>query len=1204
MVCWKLAKAKTWTTARTIGLLTALAAYSLATAANVQAQSPYWTSYGPANYIGALAINPTTPTTLYAGGGSDVYRSTDGGNTWSALGSGFNNVYALAIDPQTPTTLYAGTYGGVFKSTNSGNTWSAVNTGLTSVYAYSLAIDPQTPSTIYVGTLDAGVFKSTNEGGNWSAVNAGLDTTYQVRVLAINPTTPTTLYAGFGNNGVFKSINGGANWTAANTGLPSSPGAHADALAIDPNTPTTLYAALTNQGVYKSTNAGNNWSLVNTVISSVFFRALVIDPTTTTTLYLATWSGVFKSTNGGVNWSAVNAGLTNTTVDALAINPATPATLYAGTEGGVFDTRRQVSAACGVNGDCPSGNCVDGICCDSGCTGTCQSCALATTGQPNGTCASVVMGLQTSNNCNTASFTCNGSTGPGSCTVRTPQGQACGGDGDCVAGNCVDGICCDQTCTDTCESCAAAKTGLADGTCGPVNGGQPSSNSCTASGMLCNGASGLDSCVPAACPANASGGPACVCDAGYTGTLAWDGSAWTGVCTLADCPANASGGPNCTCDSTYTGVLSWNGSSWDGTCVLNCANPPGDPANGTYASCNNTSSGGTCALTCDSGYSKSANALCTAGSWSTETCDLAACPANASGAPTCTCDVGWAGTLTWNGTAWTGTCVVECATSPANPANGTYALCDHVSSGTRCTLTCDAGYTRSGNALCTDGSWSAETCDLAACPANAGGAPNCACNTDYTGTISWNGNSWNGSCKLLNGRTCTSNGQCDAGNCVDGVCCNSSCGGGATNDCQACSIAAGAVADGTCGPSVGGTVCRQAGTVCDIAETCSGSVLTCPADAFAPRDSQPAGCDDIHACNGAGLCGLATGQSCGSDVQCASNFCVGGICATSNGQACTSGPECGSGFCVSNICCDSACDTPFSDSCPVSTCATGICEPVDCESHDTVLQPLKPITVTIPAGTTQVTKALSVKMRNADPKDEGSHIATLSVDDSDCGGNVATLLADPSTTVSGGGTAKAKVELTVRSNDFTGYPKAPHRCTLWFTVTSSLVFDGSYDPRMSNNVVPMQLDVIDANDGPLPAAHETTLATMRAVNVTISAGLPSATKQVKPALGNADEGESPGDVVSAIAADGTCPAGTVGAIDHDGSLGLWTTVKGGGKAKTMLPLQLQSADLYAPNKLSPYRCVATVTVTGPGPDTVSSNNTVQLVIDVLDKNDH
>src|SRR3989442_14101261 len=73
--------------------------------------------------------------------------------TWISNGPEGGTIHALAIDPQTPSTLYAGTYGaGVFQSTDGGANWSAINTGLTKPYIGALALDPQTPSTLYART--------------------------------------------------------------------------------------------------------------------------------------------------------------------------------------------------------------------------------------------------------------------------------------------------------------------------------------------------------------------------------------------------------------------------------------------------------------------------------------------------------------------------------------------------------------------------------------------------------------------------------------------------------------------------------------------------------------------------------------------------------------------------------------------------------------------------------------------------------------------------------------------------------------------------------------------------------------------------------------------------------------------------------------------------------------------------------------------
>ncbi len=104
---------------------------------------------------------------------------------------------------------------------------------------------------------------------------------------------------------------------------------------------------------------------------------------------------------------------------------------------------------------------------------------------------------------------------------------------------------------------------------------------------------------------------------------------------------------------------------------------------------------------------------------------------------------------------------------------------------------------------------------------------------------------------LANGAVCTVGTACMSGNCVDGVCCNTACGGGVATDCQACN-AAGAL--GTCGNTAAGTVCRAAAGACDAAETCNGTASTCPADARSPAGTvcraAVGACDAAETCNG------------------------------------------------------------------------------------------------------------------------------------------------------------------------------------------------------------------------------------------------------------------------------------------------------------------------------------------------------------------
>jgi len=125
-------------------------------------------------------------------------------NVWTSQGPTGGLAPALAIDPLSPSTIYAGTYGGVFKSTDGGGTWRPASSGLHEVLALQgLAIDSGTPRTLYAGTEDGGVFKSTDAASTWSPASTGLPDFVGVRALAIDPLTPGALYAGTFGGGVF-----------------------------------------------------------------------------------------------------------------------------------------------------------------------------------------------------------------------------------------------------------------------------------------------------------------------------------------------------------------------------------------------------------------------------------------------------------------------------------------------------------------------------------------------------------------------------------------------------------------------------------------------------------------------------------------------------------------------------------------------------------------------------------------------------------------------------------------------------------------------------------------------------------------------------------------------------------------------------------------------------------------------------------------
>jgi len=284
----------------------------------------------------SLAIDPFTPTIVYAGIYAGVYKSTDGGATWAQRSSGMGNqnVVSLAVDPLTPSIVYAGTDLGVYRSSDGGATWTQSNSGMGNPFVHSLVVDPVTPSTLYAGTSGSGVYKSIDGGATWTLRNSGMGN-LTVRSLAVDPLTPSIVYAGSKSSGVYKSSDGGGRWTQSNSGMGNL---DVLSLAIDPLTPSTVYAGSSGSGVYKSSDGGGRWTQSNSGMGNPFVHSLVVDPVTPSTLYAGTsGSGVYKSTDGGTTWTQRNSGMGNLDVFSLAIDPLTPSIVYAGSNGsGVY----------------------------------------------------------------------------------------------------------------------------------------------------------------------------------------------------------------------------------------------------------------------------------------------------------------------------------------------------------------------------------------------------------------------------------------------------------------------------------------------------------------------------------------------------------------------------------------------------------------------------------------------------------------------------------------------------------------------------------------------------------------------------------------------------------------------------------------------------------------------------------------------------
>ena len=282
--------------------------------------------------VTAVVIDPTLTSTLYAASGNGVFKSTNGGRTWTTMNNGLTNrnVTALVIDPSTPSTLYVAVSGlsdsGVYKSTDGGSSWNLRNNGISGTELLSLVIDPAAPSTLYLGTGcclgGSHIFKTTNGADLW--VPFGTSPPRIPASLAIDPLSPSTIYAAdrISTGGVYKSTNGGETWQLL--GFTGSP---ARFVAVSPLSPGVVYAD-TDEGLFKSIDGGSNWTLIPGRRGKIVF-----DPVSAPTVYLLANlvfnpQGILKSIDNGQTWIPVNKGLNLPQAVALAIDPTKPSTLH------------------------------------------------------------------------------------------------------------------------------------------------------------------------------------------------------------------------------------------------------------------------------------------------------------------------------------------------------------------------------------------------------------------------------------------------------------------------------------------------------------------------------------------------------------------------------------------------------------------------------------------------------------------------------------------------------------------------------------------------------------------------------------------------------------------------------------------------------------------------------------------------------------
>ena len=342
-----------------------------------------WRMIGPhrASRSKAIAGIPEQPHTFYMGvvnGG--VWKTTDAGRTWVPIfdDQPTGSIGSIAVAPSNPDVIYVGTGegqqrpdlatgDGMYKSTDGGRTWTHLGLRDTHQIAH-VVVDPKNPDRLFVAALghpygpnaERGIFRSTDGGRTFQKVLYRDENTGGSDV-AFDPVNSDILYATLWEarqgpwenaafsgpgSGVFKSTDGGTTWRPIMKGLPTWEGDRVGRIGITvaPSMPSRLFAtveARTTAGIYRSDDAGGSWYRVNSdprVVARPNDACEVrVHPSNPDIVYVPTIVA-WKSTDGGKTFTAFRGAPGGDDYQKIWINPRMPDVMIMSSDQGVIVT--------------------------------------------------------------------------------------------------------------------------------------------------------------------------------------------------------------------------------------------------------------------------------------------------------------------------------------------------------------------------------------------------------------------------------------------------------------------------------------------------------------------------------------------------------------------------------------------------------------------------------------------------------------------------------------------------------------------------------------------------------------------------------------------------------------------------------------------------------------------------------------------------
>lgn len=287
---------------------------------------------GQGSYDLAFAIDPANYSNIYVGG-VNTWRTNDGGAGWSPAsiwtdGAPYNNfgypvVHAdkhfLAFHPLLANTLFDCNDGGVWKSTDGGDSWTDLNNGITTSQMYSISNAQTVPDRIAAGLQDNGAIARDN--GEWSKVTGG-----DGMMCAIDPSDENYIYTAYVNGVIYRTEVATQNQYTISENMPGGQqaGEWLTPYLLDPDNPSVIFAGY--ESLYRSDDRGDSWEQRSTPYPGVKMNYLAIARSNSDVICAGYLTGLLRSTNGGYDWTDITAGLPvdQVSISSVTIDPVDP----------------------------------------------------------------------------------------------------------------------------------------------------------------------------------------------------------------------------------------------------------------------------------------------------------------------------------------------------------------------------------------------------------------------------------------------------------------------------------------------------------------------------------------------------------------------------------------------------------------------------------------------------------------------------------------------------------------------------------------------------------------------------------------------------------------------------------------------------------------------------------------------------------------